>query len=77
METDSGEEELETRKLSRMKELEAMVKKLTQENEQLLTQVKGEAIPTNANEGETINGGSDENDIINFSDTEIGDEDVW
>jgi hypothetical protein len=32
--------EAETRKIARMKELEAMVKKLTAENEQLLTQMK-------------------------------------
>ena len=67
-------------KLERMKELEAMVKKLTQENEKLLTQVKGEdkqdTFLTNGKSNETaIENGQE--DLILLSDMEDPEEDEW
>lgn len=67
-------------KLERMKELEAMVKKLTQENEKLLTRVKGEdkqdsfLINGKSNETATENG---QEDLISLSDMEEPEEDEW
>lgn len=67
-------------KLERMKELEAMVKKLTQENEKLLTRVKGE----DKQDSFLINGKSNETaiengqeDLISLSDMEEPEEDEW
>lgn len=66
-------------KLERMKELEAMVKKLTQENEKLLTQVKGEdkqdSFLTNGKSNETVTENGRE-DLISLSDMEEP-EDEW
>ena len=66
-------------KLERMKELEARVKKLTQENEKLLTQVKGEdkqdSFLTNGKPNETVTENGRE-DLISLSDMEEP-EDEW
>ena len=62
----------DTGKMARMKELEAMVEKLTQEKKQLLTQFKGESAPTDYRTDEM-----NDDDILHISDTEIGEEDIW
>lgn len=72
-------EEGERVRTSRVKELEAMVQKLEEENKQLLTKVGSKGGRTRARGGAAPEGREDslEADIVSFSDAEEGGEDDW
>lgn len=72
-------EEGERVKTLRVKELEAMVQKLEEENKQLLTKVGSKGGRTRARGGAAPEGREDslEADIVSFSDAEEGGEDDW
>lgn len=72
-------EEGERARTSRVKELEAMVQKLEEENKQLLTKVGSNGGRARARGGAVPEGREDslETDIVRLSDAEDGGEDDW